>query len=378
MSAPPSAPPPPPARGPRSALEPFVAAHRIAFSPLTFQAARIARDRGVLATLEKARKEGATAEAVAAATGFSLYAARVLLEGCLTLDLVKQVDEKLVFALTPAGRVFLRDPVVAFNLHFVNDVCYRGAADLERSLDEGRPVGLEAFGPWSTIYEGLAQLPENVRTSWFGLDHGYSDAVFPKLAPIILASANAVASGGSPTPRRLLDVGGNTGKWALLCTEVDASVEVTILDHPGQLAVALANAEAVGRGDRVKGHGLDLLDHARPFPTGFDVVWMSQFLDCFPESDIVALLSRGREALAPNGTLYVLESYWDRQSNEVGRNIVAALSLYFTCMANGTSRMYHSDDLRRCVRDAGLVIVEETELGTHTLFACRPANASDP
>lgn len=347
----------------RKALEPFLAAHRIAFAPLTFQAARVARGRGVLSAVERARKVGVSAEEVAAATGFSLYAARVLLEGCLTLDLVQQVEatEELRFALTPTGRVFLRDPVVATNLHFVNDVCYLGAADLERSLDEGRPVGLEVFGPWSTIYEGLAELPEPVRRSWFGLDHGYSDGVFPKLIPVVLASR----------PRRLLDVGGNTGKWALRCTEADPAVEVTILDHPGQLSDALANAEASGRGSRIRGVGLDLLDHAIAFPTGFDVVWMSQFLDCFSEDDIVALLVRGKAALAPEGTLYVLESYWDRQSNEVGRNVVAALSLYFSCMANGKSRMYHSDDLRRCVARAGLSIMDERELGTHTLFACR-------
>lgn len=352
----------PPSESARKALEPFLAAHRIAFAPLTFQAARIARDRGVLALVEKARKVGASAEEIAQETGFSVYAARVLLEGCLTLDLVRQVNDELRFALTPTGRVFLRDPVVAFNLAFVNDVCYEGAADLEASLDEGRPVGLEVFGPWGTIYEGLAQLPEGVRKSWFGLDHGYSDGVFPKLVPVVLAHA----------PKRLLDVGGNTGKWSLLCTAADPNIEITILDHPGQLSVALENARAAGRGDRVHGHGLDLLNHEIVFPTGFDIVWMSQFLDCFGEDDIVELLRRGKAALAPEGTLYVLESYWDRQSNEVGRNIVAALSLYFTCMANGTSRMYHSDDLRRCVARAGLVITEERELGTHTLFACRP------
>lgn len=363
MNAPTPPSPPSPPGGSRKALEPFLAAHRIAFAPLTFQAARVARDRGVLAAVDKTRKAGASAEDVAAATGFSLYAARVLLEGCLTLDLVQQVNDELRFVLTPTGRVFLRDPVVAFNLKFVNDVCYRGAADLERSLDEGRAVGLEVFGPWTTIYEGLAELPPQVRESWFGLDHGYSDSVFPKLAPKILAGK----------PRRLLDVGGNTGKWALLCTGADETIEVTILDHPGQLSEALASARAVGREARVHGHGLDLLDHGVAFPTGFDIVWMSQFLDCFGEEDIVALLQRGKAALAQGGTLYVLESYWDRQSNEVGRNIVAALSLYFTCMANGTSRMYHSDDLRRCVARAGLIIAEETELGTHTLFACRPS-----
>ena len=45
---------------------------------------------------------------------------------------------------------------------------------------------------------------------------------------------------------------------------------------------------------------------------------MSQFLDCFGEADIAKLLERGRAALAPGGRLCILESFWDRQPNDVG------------------------------------------------------------
>lgn len=349
-------------------LDHYRNAHQIAFAPLTFQAARVALERGVLAAVEKSRKVGITAAEVAAQTGFSLYAARVLLEGCLSLDLVQYQEGEPNehgangrYRLTLSGKLLLHDPLVRTNMRFVNDVCYRGAIDLERSLDEGKPVGLRALGEWPTIYQGLSQLSEPAKTSWFDFDHLYSDTVFPALLERVLGSK----------PKRLLDVGGNTGKWALLCTKADPDVEITILDHAGQTAVAADNASAAGLGARIQTCSLDLLDHTRDFPTGFDVVWMSQFLDCFPESDITALLRRGRAALNPDGILYVLESYWDRQASDIGRNAVTALSLYFTCIANGTSRMYHSDDLRHCVREAGLRIESESELGSHTLFVCR-------
>jgi SAM-dependent methyltransferase len=347
----------------RKSLEPFLNAHRIAFSPLTFQAARIALSRGLLREVSATKSTGARAEDVAVATGVTRYAARVLLEGCLALDLVAVVDEAtdgLRFRLTPSGRVFLRDPLVAVNLNFVHDVCFQGAFDLERSLEEGRPAGLAALGPWGTIYEGLSALPPRTQKSWFDLDHGYSDGAFPLVLPQVL----------STKPRTLLDVGGNTGRWAVLATQADPDLQITILDHPGQLEKALANAAANGVGERVRGIPVDLLDPTVVFPTGFDVVWMSQFLDCFPETDIVRLLERGREALAPGGRLYILESFWDEQTNEVGRNIVASLSLYFSCIANGTSRMYHSDDFRDCVRKAGLRLTEERRFEKHTLFVC--------
>ena len=44
-------------------------------------------------------------------------------------------------------------------------------------------------------------------------------------------------------------------------------------------------------------------------------------------------------------------------------------------MANGTSRMYHSQDILDCVREAGLTVVSQTDqLGmSHTLIECRRA-----
>ncbi|MBL0215437.1 MAG: class I SAM-dependent methyltransferase [Myxococcales bacterium] len=121
----------------------------------------------------------------------------------------------------------------------------------------------------------------------------------------------------APRPKKLLDVGGNTGKWALHCLAQDPDVEVTVLDHPGQLQQLQKNAVAAGLAARLRTVPIDLLDHTRAFPTGFDVVWMSQFLDCFAEPDIVRLLERGRAALAPGGRLCVMEAFPDRQPNEV-------------------------------------------------------------
>jgi hypothetical protein len=260
------------------------------------------------------------------------------------------------------GRILLHDELTRANMDFVNDVCYRGAFHLEEALREGRPAGLKVFGDWPTIYEGLTRLPPEVQKSWFAFDHFYSDGVFPE----------ACAELGRRGVRRLLDVGGNTGRFAVLCASRIPGVQVTILDHPGQLGLARANAEEKGVGAQVEGVPMDLLDHARPFPTGFDAVWMSQFLDCFPERDIVQLLRRGREALAEGGRLYVNETCWDRQPHEVGRYCLHGTSLYFTAMANGTSRMYHSDDLKALIAEAGLVIEEDRALGiAHTLFVCR-------
>jgi SAM-dependent methyltransferase len=334
-------------------------AHLLAFSPLFFQAAMAARNMGILAAIHDAGAEGLVSTEVAARANVSLYAAKVLLEGCQALELVAAEAER--YRLTDAGLLWLSDEMTNVNANFVQDICYAGASRLEHSLKTGRPAGLKVFGDWSTIYEGLTQLPPGVQRSWFAFDHFYSDGAFPLVFPRVFGSR----------PKKLLDVGGNTGKWALHCLRHDPDVEVTVLDHPGQLDRLRENAAAAGLEARLRTVALDLLDHDRAFPAGFDVVWMSQLLDCFGEPDIARLLERGRAALVPGGRLCIMEAFLDRQANEVGELILQGLSLYFSCMANGTSRMYDSQEFLDLIASVGLRVESDEAIGmSHTLLTC--------
>ncbi|HET9621051.1 MAG TPA: class I SAM-dependent methyltransferase [Kofleriaceae bacterium] len=343
----------------RSVPKHYHQVHQLAFSPLLFHAAMSARNMGVLAAVNAA-SDGAALDAIAASAGTSRYAARVLLEGCLALELVTEEAGK--FRISPAGRLWLFDPMVQANANFVHDICYAGAAKLEDSLRTGTPAGLPTLGPWPTIYEGLAHLSPQLQHSWFTFDHYYSDGAFPLAFPRVFAHK----------PRKLLDVGGNTGKWALLCLSKDPDVELTVLDHPGQLARLRANAVAAGLDARLRTHEIDLLDPAHHFPTGFDVVWMSQVLDCFAEPDIARLLREARAALAPGGRVCVMEAFTDRQPNEVAELCLQGLSLYFACMANGNSLMYRAPDFLALIAEAGLELEADEAIGmSHTLLTCR-------
>lgn len=317
-----------------------------------------ARNMGVLAAVHASRAAGLSPHEVAAHAGVSHYAARILLEGCLALELVSLEAGR--YRITDAGQLWLFDEMTNVNANFVQDICYAGASHLEESLRTGTPAGLKVFGAWPTIYEGLTQLPPAVQKSWFAFDHFYSDSAFPLAFPRVF----------EPRPKRLLDVGGNTGKWALHCLAQDPDVEVTVLDHPGQLERLRQHAPAE-LAPRLRTVALDLLAHEHAFPTGFDVVWMSQFLDCFGEADIVRLLERGTAALAPGGRLCVLEAFWDRQPNDVAELCLQGTSLYFSCMANGTSRMYRSDDFLELIPRAGLAVASDAAIGlSHTLLTC--------
>ena len=104
-----------------------------------------------------------------------------------------------------------------------------------------------------------------------------------------------------------------------------------------------------------------------------DVWWMSQFLDCFSPRQVVDILRRVRAAMPPDATLYILESFWDRQRFEAAAYSLNATSLYFTCLANGNSRFYRCGDFLELVREAGLTLIEQVDgigLG-HSLLRLR-------
>jgi hypothetical protein len=77
--------------------------------------------------------------------------------------------------------------------------------------------------------------------------------------------------------------------------------------------------------------------------------------------------------MGPKASLFVLELLCDRQRYDAASYSLNATSLYFTCIANGVSRMFRSDDLLRIIRDAGLTVVAEHDhIGRgHTLLHCR-------
>ena len=346
---------------PRSAYEAKCEAQRLAFAPVAFQACRVLRDTGLLAAVQASRPGGLSLEEGVTRTGLPRYGAKVLLEAGLGIGVVTLQEER--YHLTKLGYFILNDAMTRANMDCVHDICYRGIFHLEEAIRTGAPAGLATLGPWPTLYEGLSSLSPEARRSWLAWDHYYSDAAFPGALPHVF----------STPPRQLLDVGGNTGKWARLCTAYHPQVQVTIADLPQQLDLARANLAGHPALDRVQFHPLDVLDASRPLPGGHDVIWMSQFLDCFSEEEIVSILRRTAAAMGPGTRLFILELFWDRQPNETAAFCLQQTSLYFACLANGRSQMYRAADFLRCIEQSGLEAVSQRDqIGFyHTLLECR-------
>ena len=341
----------------------------IAWGPVVFQASRLMVKFGIFDLLRDS-DEGLTRQEIVEKTGLSDYAVKCLTEAALCIGTILVNTETDRFTISKVGWFLLNDPATRINIDFNHDVNYEGWFRLEESLLNGKPEGLKHFGDWPTIYEGLSSLPDQVKKSWFGFDHFYSDSSFPQALEIIFREHHV---------KSLYDVGGNTGKWALQCVGFDPDVEVTVLDLPQQIKMMQENVEGKPGAERIKGTGINLLDETSKFPVregGLDAIWMSQFLDCFSMEQIIGILKRAKEIMTEQTRIYIMETLWDRQRFEPAAFCLTMTSLYFTAMANGNSKMYNTEDMEYCVRDAGLEIEQiHDHLGQgHSIIVCKLKN----
>ena len=336
----------------------------IAFGPVIFQTARIMLKLGIMDMLRDS-DNGLTIAEVAEKAKISNYAAKCLLEASLCIGIVLVNTETDKFTISKTGWFLINDPATRVNINFNHDVNYLGWFNLEESLVEGNPVGLKTLGDWPTVYEGLSSLPKHIQDSWFGFDHFYSDNSFDQALEIVFANK----------PKTLLDVGGNTGRWALRCVGYDKDVNVTILDLPQQIGMMKENVKGHEGAERIDGLGVNLLDESAEMPSDrkFEAIWMSQFLDCFSEEQIVSILRRAAKVMDKNSRLYIMETLWDRQRFEPAALCLTLTSLYFTAIANGNSKMYHSEDMERLVKEAGLELETIHDyLGQgHSIMVCK-------
>jgi SAM-dependent methyltransferase len=336
-------------------------AQAIAFAPLTFQAVRAMLAFGIIKAVDEAAPRGVAAAELQQKLNLPYYTVATLTEVGLTCGIFEQTDGRL--SATKTAQCLLYDDMTRVNMDFVNDVCYQGAFYLKESFEKGRPEGLKVFGGWPTVYEGLAALPPQTRKSWFAFDHFYSDNAFDDIIKIILARR----------PRAVFDTGCNTGKFALSFFKAGFKGSMTLLDLPRQLAAARQNLEASGFADSCTFYPINMLDAKTKFPPAPDAILMSQFLDCFAPREIVMIIKKAAAVMGKDSRLYILEPFWDKQRFDAAKLALTHTSLYFTAIANGSSKMYSQAELENFIKQAELKLLRAHQnIGAHeyTLLEC--------
>ncbi len=105
--------------------------------------------------------------------------------------------------------------------------------------------------------------------------------------------------------RRLLDVGGNSGEFALQLCKALPDLRVTVVDLPVVCEIGADHVATEPEAPRIGFYKTDGSNH--PFPSGFDTVSFKSMLHDWPDEQMADFLQRAYDALDPGGTLLIFE-----------------------------------------------------------------------
>jgi ubiquinone/menaquinone biosynthesis C-methylase UbiE len=274
-----------------------------------------------------------TADEVGAATGLPAERARTLLTALAALKLVAVEDGR--FTNSPAADAFL---VKGAKYDFGDYLRLQVDRQMYRLLDQIEPALAD-------------RLPEDATGSyadWFA---------DPEEAALYSRSQHAGSHGPArglaklvdlSRARRLLDVGGGTGAFAITLCRAYPELHATIVEFPNVARLGRDYVAEAGLSDRityVDGDGLET-----PWPEGQDAVLMSYLFSGVPGEAHPRLMERAFAHLVPGGR-YMVHDFVVNESRD-GPKLAALWQLQHTAFTP-TARSLDDETLRREMTEAG-------------------------
>lgn len=159
------------------------------------------------------------------------------------------------------------------------------------------------------------------------------------------------------SPRRMLDLAGGHGGYAVAMCRRHPDLTVTIAELEGAARIGREIVREQGMEDRIDFLVGDMFE--ADLGSGYDVATAFQIVHHFDEDQNVELLTRAREALRDGGTVAVLEQERPR-TGERGSTIGALTGLLF--YVTSRARTYTADELSTFVEAAGFNRVRQRRL----------------
>ena len=147
--------------------------------------------------------------------------------------------------------------------------------------------------------------------------------------------------------RRLLDVGGGDGSFAVAAVNGSGSLSAIVADLPGVAAAARPNIAARGLASRIAVVECDAL--REPLPAGADVASLVRVIHDHDDEPALTLLKRAHDALPPGGALLIAEP----MAGAAGAEAMGDAYFGFYLLAMGSGRPRTPAELSAMARSAG-------------------------
>jgi precorrin-6B methylase 2 len=157
--------------------------------------------------------------------------------------------------------------------------------------------------------------------------------------------------------RRLLDLGGGPGTYAIHFCQANPQLTATVYDLPTTRRFAEKTIASFGLSDRITFQDGDFISN--DVPGGFDVAWLSHILHGEGTEGCAVILQRAVGALEPGGMLMIQEFILD--DNMDGPLFPALFSLNML-LGTPQGRSYSQQQLEAMMTAAGVGSIRRLEL----------------
>ncbi|UIJ73268.1 acetylserotonin O-methyltransferase [Aurantimonas sp. HBX-1] len=286
---------------------------------------------------------------IAGRIGLDPDAARVLLRASAALDLVEieDGDGEDVYALGPLGAALLANPgALAMIRH--HDALYADLADPVALLKGGAGPRLSRLWPYAA-----RRAPEDGESAdAAAIPDGAADdmAAYTDLmeASQDIVAREVLASIDLSWARKVLDVGGGSGRFLTTFAARNPLAELHLFDLPAVASVARQRLAASRYGRRITVHEGDFFTD--PLPQDYDLATLVRIVHDHDDESVVRLLTRLREGLRPGGVVLIAEPMGgDRHSGPVAD---AYFGFYLRAMGSGRPRT--PEEIAALMKRAGL------------------------
>lgn len=209
----------------------------------------------------------------------------MLLNALTALGLLDKKGES--FVATPFSAEFLSRSSAGYLGHIImhHHHLMAGWANLDQAIKAGAPIRERAS------HEDAAEARESFLMGMFNL----AMLMAPKIVPNIDLAGR----------RRLLDLGGGPGTYAIHFCQHNPQLKAVICDLPTTREFAEQTVERFGLSGQINFVSRDF--ESEVLPDGFDVAWLSHILHGIGPRSCAELLKKTMAALEPGGLILIQE-----------------------------------------------------------------------